>query len=308
LEKVHETLREKILIVQDAPSHRSVTPDFLYRAGYATALVQTRARALDKVGQESPDLVVFDYGMASVEGLELLGRLKSDRFTQHIPVVVVGSPAQAAARTQWFKSGADECLDYPYHPDVLNAHIRALLRRSVQYDPVTHLPAGSYLQRQVDVWLARDIRTAVLYVDIDHFASYNSAYGRQAGDLALQYLARLIVGTLPNGNLSVGHLGEDDFMMAFRPAGVETFAQTLVDLFRAAQAEFYDKADFARGYIPEVDRTQPLRTWPLMTLSAALVTNVDRALISFLQASSVLARLMLRAKARGGDQWIGEHS
>jgi PleD family two-component response regulator len=305
MEKVGETLREKILIVQDAPSYHTATPDLLYLSGYATALVQQRSRALDKVGEESPDLVILDFGTASLEDLQLLAQLKSDRFTQHIPIFVVGTHGPISNRTHWLTSGADDCLDYPYHPEVLNARIRALLRRTVTYDPVSHLPAGTYVQRQVDVWLARDIKTVVLYVDIDHFASYNSAYGREAGKLVLQYLASLIVDVLPNGNLSVGHLSEDDFMMAFPPLGIETFAQTLVDRFRAAQREFYDESDFARGYIPEMDSSLPPRAWPLMTLSVAVVTNENQALISFLQASSLLLKLMLRIKARGGDQWAG---
>jgi diguanylate cyclase (GGDEF)-like protein len=297
MEKIGDTLREKILIVQDSPSCLSATPDFLSASGYATALVQQRGRALDKVGQESPDLVIFDFATANSEDLALLARLKADRFTQHIPVMILGTPSSGMDGTHWIDSGADDYLDCPYHLPVLNAHIRALLRRSVMYDPVTHLPAGTYLKRQVDAWLSKNVLTAILYLDIDHFASYNSAYGREAGDRVLQHLARLIVDVLPRGNLSVGHLGEDDFMMAFPPLGTETIARTLVDRFRSSQKEFYNEIDLAKSYLPELDPSLPPRNWPLMTLSAALVTNEHQVLTNFLQVSSLLSKQMVRIKA-----------
>jgi GGDEF domain-containing protein len=297
MEKVGDTLREKILIVQDSPTRLRTTPEFLSSSGYATAIVQQRGHALDKVGQESPDLVIFDLSSASAADLDLLTQLKSDRFTQHIPIIILGAPSSTTDGTHWIDSGADDFLDYPYHLPVLNAHVRALLRRSVMYDPVTHLPAGTYLKRQVDAWLSKNVPTAVLYIDIDHFASYNSAYGREAGDRVLQYLARLIVDVLPRGNLSVGHLGEDDFMMAFPPLGTETIARTLVDRFRAGQREFYNELDLAKRYIPELDPALPPRNWPLMTLSAAVVTNEQQALTNFLQVSSQLSRQMVRIKA-----------
>jgi diguanylate cyclase (GGDEF)-like protein len=307
MEKVGDTLQEKILIVQNSPSYLATTPDFLSTSGYSTAVVQQRTRALEKVGQESPDLVIFDLGSVTSADLELLAQLKSDRFTQHIPIIILGSASPSADAAHWIDSGADDYLDYPYHLPVLHAHVRALLRRSFMYDPVTHLPAGTYLKRQVDAWLSKNVPTAVLYVDIDHFASYNSAYGRAAGDRVLQYLARLIVDALPHGNLSVGHLGEDDFMMAFPPPGTDTIARTLVERFKTGQKEFYNELDLAKQYVPELDPSLPPHNWPLMTLSAAVVTNQEQALINFLQVSSALSRQMARIKAsRSAPELIRE--
>ena len=301
MEKVGENLREKILIVQDYPSGKTATPELVSRSGYATALVRETPRAVEKIGQESPDLVILDMGMAIPERLDLLTQLKSDRSTQHIPIFVVGTPSATASRTQWISSGADDFLDYPYHEQVLNARIRAILRRYVVCNPVTLLPSGAYLQRQVDPWLSKNTPTVLLSVDIDHFTSYNSAYGRQAGDRVLRHLARLIVDVLPNGTMSVAHMGEDDFMMAFPPDGVETYVQTLVDRFRAAQKDFYNETDFARGYIPEYDPSLPPRNWPLMTLSAAMVSNRNQPLISFVQACSLLNKVMTHVKAGKGE-------
>lgn len=298
MEKVGDNLCEKILIVQDDPSGRTATPELVSRSGYATALVKETPQAVDKVGQESPDLVILDLGMAIPERLELLAHLKSDRFTRHIPIFVVGTPTQSGNRTHWIDGGADDYIDYPYHPDILNARIHAILRRYVPHNPVTSLPIGTYLQRQVDAWLARNLPTAVVYIDIDHFEVYKRVYGREAGDSVLRHLARLIVDVLPvNSLLSVAHVDEDDFMMAFPPPGVETRVQTLVDRFQAAQKDFYSDIDFTRGYISYHDPTGALRHYPLLTLSAVHVTNHEKPLVNFLQTSFLLNKSMAEFRA-----------
>ena len=305
MEKVGEALREKILVVQDALLRCTATPDLLRRSGYATALIEQNSRALDKVSVESPDLVILDLGAASVQALELCAQLKSNRFTNHIPIAIVATPVPSANRARWIESGADFLLDYPFHTGEFFARIRALLRRSVEYHQVTHLPASGYLHRQLDAWLAKNVPTAVLYADIDHFADYNSAYGKAAGDRVLQQLARLIIDMLPPGNLSVAHLGEDDFMLAFPPVGTETFAQTLIERFRAAQMGFY-KDSVGDGYFEEMDMLLPPHAWPPLNLSVAMVTNERRALTSYVQVSSLLSKTMARVKAHGGDHWAGD--
>lgn len=297
MEKVGEELREKVVIFQEGPFSRTSTPELVSRSGYVTSLLSPSAYPVEKVSLENPDLVILEIGTPSAKGLEMLIQLKAERVTRDIPVFVLGAPDQPADRAQWLTIGAADYLDYPFHPEVLNARLRAILRRHVTFSPVTHLPSGNYLQRQVDGWLAKNIPTAVLYVDIDRFRSYNSAYGWEAGNRVLEQLAQLIVDVMPVGNMSVAHMGADDFMMAFPPAGAETFVHTLVERFRAAQREFYSPEDFARGYVQERDPGMPARRWPLMSLSAAMVSNDQHPLTSYLQASSQLCRLMSGIKA-----------
>lgn len=301
MEKVGEELREKVVIFQESRSQRTSTPEIVSRSGYVTSLLSESAYPVERVSLENPDLVILDVGTPTAKGLEVLIQLKAERVTRDIPVFVLGAPDQPADRAQWLTIGAADYLDYPFHPQVLNARLRAILRRHVTFSPITHLPSGNYLQRQVDGWLAKNIPTAVLYVDIDRFRSYNAAYGWEAGNHVLEQLAQLIVDVMPIGNMSVAHMGADDFMVAFPPTGAETFVHTLVERFRAKQREFYAPEDFARGYIEERDPDMPARKWPLMTLSAAMVSNAQRPLTSYLQASSQLCKLMSSTKAKNEE-------
>ncbi len=303
MEKVGEELREKILIVRDVPFYHTATPELLRRSGYAYSIVEQSLQTLERISLQSPDLIVLDLGMPGPDGLQLCAQIKSDPFTRHIPIMVLGTPNPTVNQNHWYNSGADHWFEYPCPPELLIAYIQSFLKRSVEYEPVTHLPTGATLHRQLDGWLAKNIPTAIMYVDIDRFSSYKSAYGEEAGNRVLQKLARLIVDALPNGDVLTAYLCEDDFMLAFSPQGTGTVAQTLVDRFRAARVEFYNESDFAQGYIQEMDPFQPVRTWPLMTLSVALVTNERQLLINYMKVSSSLSRLMLRVKARGGDQW-----
>lgn len=297
MEKIGDSLREKIVILQDSSTARTSTPDFVSRSGFVTSLVSETSHTVEKVSRENPDLVIIDLATPTAKGLEALIQLKAERVTRDIPIFVVGSPGQKADPAQWLTIGAADYLDYPFRPEELNARLRAILRRHITFSPVTHLPSGNYLQRQVDGWLAKNVPTAVLYLDIDHFRTYNLAYGWQAGNRVLEYLAKLIVDVLPVGDMSVAHMSSDDFMVAFPPSGAETFVHTLVERFRVAQREFYNPTDLERGYMPEQDPDLPDRNWPLMTLSAALATNEHQPLTSYFQASSLLCKLMSTVKA-----------
>jgi diguanylate cyclase (GGDEF)-like protein len=220
--------------------------------------------------------------------MELCFQLKTNDFTSHIPILILGTNSLGAERLQWFNSGADVCLDTPYDPRELMARVQSLIRRTVIYDTITQLPTGAYLHQQLDAWLANNVQTAVLYADIDHYQAYVEQYGSDAGNRVIMRLAKLIVDALPYGTVTPAHLGNDDFMAMLKPDASRTVAQTLVDQFRAIRSEFYPD-----GVVP----TQPL------SLSVALVTNEHRVLFNYMQVSNLLSNTMRRIKSRGGDHW-----
>jgi GGDEF domain-containing protein len=197
----------------------------------------------------------------------------------------------------------DDFVHMPLVASELVVHVKAILRREIKYDPITHLPSVSYLHRVVDARLMQNQALAVAYADIDHFRAYQEVYGQLAADRALIETARLLVDVLPRGSAVAGHLDNDDFMAVLPPEGVETFAQTLVDQFKALHPRLYDKRDWERGYFELRDDGEGARR-PLMTLSVALVTNQERALTNYAQVSALLIDLMRELKLKGGGKWI----
>ncbi len=301
MEKVGNRLREKILIADESRFHRTVASDILAKSGYATVQAENGLRALELVNSESPDLVVLDAFMPDVDGHEIVRRLKDDPFTHHVPILILtGQDTEADASP---RDGADASLKKPFQPNELVENVEALLRRSYQFNPLTKLPAAPYLHRQINARLAQNQLTAVVYADIDHFRPYNQGYGHTAGDRALIQTAHLLVETLPVQGAFVAHLGGDDFIAVMAPGMAETFAQTIVEHFRELREQFYSPEDLARKHILVEGRRGEQRPAPLMTLSAALVSNDRRVLINYIQVSDLLAEVMRYLKAQGGGNW-----
>lgn len=303
MEKIGNHLREKILIVDDIRLHRDRTSEILARRGYVTVQAENGIRALDMVTSESPDLVILDAYMPDVDGLDVVKRLKADPFTHHIPVLVFTGDGSVAFEIQSLQGGADGFVRKTFDAEELVANVEALLRRSYQFNPLTKLPAAPYLHRQINARLAQNQPTAVIYADIDHFRPYNQLYGHNAGDQVLLQVARLLVETLPVRGAFVCHLGGDDFVSVVLPEMAETFAQTIVDRFQILRQTFYTADDLERGHIVVEGRRGEQHTVPLMTLSAALVSNERRVLINYVQVSDLLAEIMRYLKSQGGGNW-----
>ncbi len=303
MEKVGNHLREKILIVDDVRLHRDRTAEILARRGYSTVQAENGIRALDMVTSESPDLVILDAYMPDVDGLDVVRRLKADPFTHHIPVLVFTGDSSTEIEIQSLQGGADGFVRKSFDAEELVANVEALLRRSYQFNPLTKLPAAPYLHRQINARLAQNQPTAIVYADIDHFRPYNQMYGHGAGDQVLLDLSALLVETLPTQGAFVAHLGGDDFIAVLSPATAETFAQTIVEHFRSLRDSFYSSDDLARNHILVEGRRSETRAVPLMTLSAALVTNERRVLTNYVQVSDLLAEVMRYLKSQGGGNW-----
>lgn len=303
MEKAGNRLREKILVVDDSRLHRTLAADILAKSGYATVQAENGWRALEVVNRESPDLVVVDALMPDVDGADVIHRLKSDLFTRHIPVLIISAQEEKPTATLSLRNGADGYLSMPFQPEDLVTQVQALLRRSDQFNSLTKLPAAPYLHRQINARLAQNQPTAVVYADLDYFRPYNQVYGTAAGDRVLLHVAHLLVETLPSQGSFVAHLGGDDFIAVLAPETAETFAQTIVECFRDQREQFYEPADVARKYLWVEGRGGEQRPAPLMTLSAAMVSNDRRVLINYIRVSDLLAEVMRYLKSQGGGNW-----
>lgn len=303
MEKVGNRLREKILVADHSRLHRTLAADILAKSGYATVQAETGGRALEMVNSESPDLVVLDTLMPDMDGADVIHRLKNDPFTHHIPVLITSVQEEQPAAAPSLHLGADGFLVKPFQSEDLVANVEALLRRSYQFNSLTKLPAAPYVHRQINARLAQNQPTAVVYTDLDHFRPFNQAYGHAAGDQVLLNVAHLLVETLPSQGAFVAHLGSDDFIAVLAPETAETFAQTVVEHFRELRGQFYAPEDLVRSHILVEGRRGEQRPVPLMTLSAAMVSNDRRVLINYIQVSDLLAEVMRYLKAQGGGNW-----
>ena len=107
----------------------------LERAGYTVSSAGSGEEALAIVRRERPDLVVLDLMLPGIDGLEVCRRLRMDRETAGIPLIILSARDGEKDIVAGLEYGADDYLTKPFSPGILAARIRAVLRRRDAGDP-----------------------------------------------------------------------------------------------------------------------------------------------------------------------------
>jgi two-component system phosphate regulon response regulator PhoB len=121
----------RILVVEDEQSIRDLIAFGLRRAGCEVALAEHSRAALESIANRRPDLIVVDWMLPDVSGLELIRLLRRDANTRDIPVVMLTARAEEADKVTGLDAGADDYLTKPFSARELVARIQAVMRRSV---------------------------------------------------------------------------------------------------------------------------------------------------------------------------------
>jgi two-component system, OmpR family, alkaline phosphatase synthesis response regulator PhoP len=119
----------RILIVEDDPDIGELVGRYLRKAGYETELVANGRAALARVRAAPPAAIVLDLMLPGMDGIEICRRLRSDRRTEAIPIIMLTARAEESERIVGLELGADDYLAKPFSPGELVARVRALLRR-----------------------------------------------------------------------------------------------------------------------------------------------------------------------------------
>jgi two-component system KDP operon response regulator KdpE len=118
-----------ILIVEDEPPIRRLLRTTLDAHDYRTAEAATGTEALSALRHHRPDLVLLDLGLPDIDGQALIGRI---RALSPVPIVILSSRGDEAAKVAALDSGADDYITKPFGADELLARLRAALRHRLQ--------------------------------------------------------------------------------------------------------------------------------------------------------------------------------
>jgi two-component system KDP operon response regulator KdpE len=119
----------KVLVVDDEPPIRKLLRMGLGTQGYQTIDAPNAKTALDLLA-ETPDLVILDLGLPDMQGLELLRKIRQQR--EDLPIVVLSSRGDEAAKVEALDLGADDYVTKPFGMEELLARMRAALRHQLQ--------------------------------------------------------------------------------------------------------------------------------------------------------------------------------
>jgi two-component system phosphate regulon response regulator PhoB len=118
-----------ILVVEDEPAIQELIACNLELAGHKAVRAATAEQALDLLRGELPDLVVLDWMLPGMSGIDFARRLRAERRTQNVPLIMVTARAEERDKLTGLETGADDYLTKPFSPRELNARVKAVLRR-----------------------------------------------------------------------------------------------------------------------------------------------------------------------------------
>ena len=119
-----------ILIAEDEPAQMELLRYNLEAAGFRTLTATDGASALLLIEEERPDLVLLDWMLPEISGVEACRRIRLNAETRALPVIMLTARGEESDRVRGLESGADDYLVKPFSQAELIARIRALLRRS----------------------------------------------------------------------------------------------------------------------------------------------------------------------------------
>ena len=117
-----------VLVVDDEPMVREVVTNYLERDGFTVESVADGHDAIERFRSTTPDLVVLDVMLPSVDGLSILRTIRRD---SDVPVILLTARGEEADRVLGLELGADDYVPKPFSPRELTARVRSVLRRVV---------------------------------------------------------------------------------------------------------------------------------------------------------------------------------
>ncbi len=119
-----------VLVVEDESAQREILVYNLEAEDFAAVIAVTGDEALLKAEEEQPDLILLDWMLPNVSGIEVCRQLKARRRTRPIPVVMLSARSEEIDRVRGLETGADDYMVKPYSMAELMARLRTQLRRT----------------------------------------------------------------------------------------------------------------------------------------------------------------------------------
>jgi two-component system phosphate regulon response regulator PhoB len=145
-----------ILVVEDEPAIQELLTLNLQQAGHNPLRAMSVEQAQLLMRETLPDLIILDWMLPGMSGIEFARRLKSDDYSKAIPIIMLTAKGEEVDKVRGLEVGADDYVTKPFSPRELLARIKAVLRRrapqmtddpievgGLRVDPTTHRVTGN---------------------------------------------------------------------------------------------------------------------------------------------------------------------
>jgi two-component system, cell cycle response regulator len=232
----------RALVVDDSALARQIVSETLRREGLTVFEAEDGVRAYDtmKTRKNDVDVIITDFVMPYMDGLELCTRIRNELDLKDVPIIFLTAMADQNRLLEVFKSGGTDYIVKPFVREELLARITVhlerqrinrRLRETIEElkkanqeisrlsitDPLTGSFNRSYLNSQLPKEIRRVDRyhsvASIVLCDIDHFKMVNDNWGHLVGDRVLQLFVQCIKGEIRDGLDWVTRYGGEEFLI-----------------------------------------------------------------------------------------------
>ncbi len=244
----------RVLVVDDDASMRGLVRKVLETVGHQVLEAHDGKTGMEMALEFQPQLMIVDWVMPEVTGLELTRALRQTKIGRSIYILIMTSLEDDDRLIEAFENGVDDFMNKPINPRVLAARLRAgqrvirlqqeldrdreeirrfaaelavsnrRLQEVALTDSLTGFPNRRYaIERVQQEWLVSS-RTrrplATMVIDVDQFKTYNDTHGHDVGDAVLRQVAASVKGALRAQDI-VARTGGDEFLVICPDTGLD---------------------------------------------------------------------------------------
>ena len=122
-------MKTNILIADDEPNQLELMAYNLETSGFGIIKARDGKNALQLIEDHSPDLVILDWMMPTMSGIDLCRTLRSRSETKQLPIIILSARSDDSDKSLGLDTGADDYISKPFSPKELISRVNALLRR-----------------------------------------------------------------------------------------------------------------------------------------------------------------------------------
>ena len=174
----------EILVVDDEPSICDMLCFSLGKEGHRVRSAHDAGQAFDLIGESMPDVVLIDWMMPGMSGVELIHCLRSEPATRRLPIIMLTAKDNESDKIEGLVGGADDYILKPFSNRELSARIKALLRRSKPHKTQQKIKSGALTldpQTQMVTIGGRNVAATRIQFRMLHFlvAHENQVFSRR---------------------------------------------------------------------------------------------------------------------------------
>ncbi|MBW3635163.1 MAG: diguanylate cyclase [Armatimonadetes bacterium] len=281
----------KILIAEDDTTSRLVLGATLKKMGHEVTAASNGREAWDALAREHFPVLISDWMMPDMDGLELCRRIRAAQGVQYTYSILLTALRGKGSYLEGLDAGAGDFITKPFDEDTLVARLRVAerilalhetLRTQAMYDGLTGLcnrtAITGCLQAEMDRAAREGKELSVVLLDLDYFKAVNDIHGHAAGDAVLKEAARRMQA-LMRGYDQVGRYGGEEFLIVAPGCGRQN-SIALAERVRGCIGS--RPVAIPGGTLPELDVT--------CSLGAAVAGAKEDALALVARADAALYR------------------